>query len=598
MGVEYLQSNLTGGELAPTLHARTDIDKYASGVAIAENVIIVPQGGMRRRPGLQKLQDGYVGEVARLIPFVFNKKQQYLLVYKVNKIDILKDGVNIHTVDTSSAYKDMDTIRSLDIIQSADTVIMTTETIAPHRLIRGATDADWTFEPIPLTIPDYEFTAGTPEPVWSDTRGWPQCCTFHMGRLWFAGSTQKPTSVWGSRINGFFDFTAQATDGVIPDDHAIFDTIDSDRYNKILNIFSARGLQVFTTGAEYYNTVDVITPANSGWKQQTGYGSKGVRPIFIDGATLFVDSSKRNIREFVYSLEEDAHVSNSVTLLASHLLTDVVSLQAIKGTNVDISDFVYAVNADGSVAVMNTLRNEGILGWTHWTTQGEFADVCVLDKTVYFLVKRHEQYFIEKLDEYSYTDHNTILKGTKPETKNVIQSPDNVIDTPNNVVYLDNSTGIPVSSITTDYKDLFLNTYFKVVADYSMMADAKPITDGIDKNHFDIPRNAYRIEVGLDFQAKVVTLPLSPQSQSGSTLHRRKRVVKAEINVFKSLGVYVRDIYSPDRTFTVVLDAAPTPFTGFKEMYLLGYNRITQLEITQKNPLPFLIRGIGYELTY
>ena len=89
-------------------------------------------------------------------------------------------------------------------------------------------------------------------------------------------------------------------------------------------------------------------------------------------------------------------------------------------------------------------------------------------------------------------------------------------------------------------------------------------------------------------------LPLSTDTKSGNTLHRRKRVVKVDLNILESLGVYIEDIYSPDRQFTVVLDEAPEPFTGFKEVYLLGYQRIYQFEITQENPLPLLIRGVGY----
>ena len=92
MGVTYTQSNLTGGELAPELHARIDIDKYGTSLAHAENVIIVPQGGLRRRPGLSKITDGVVGEDARMSPFVFNKTQQYLLVFRAGFIDVSRDG--------------------------------------------------------------------------------------------------------------------------------------------------------------------------------------------------------------------------------------------------------------------------------------------------------------------------------------------------------------------------------------------------------------------------------------------------------------------------------------------------------------------------
>ena len=661
MGVTTVQSNLTGGELAPELHARIDIEKYATSVADAENVIIVPQGGLRRRPGLSKITDGTVGEDARLEPFVFNKTQQYLIVFRAGFIDVLRDGTAVKT-GLVSPFTTMTDVDELDVIQSADTVIITHEDYAPQKLVRGATDADWTISAIDLEIPlfnyaginylyenrgdsqtvnikiddivwnyDGDATNGTnnnfykskldrtgidlstedftnttnwedllegKEEVWSATRGWPISCAFHKGRLWFGGSTSKPTSVWGSKINAPFDFVATPLSGTIPDDHAIFDTIESDRYNKITNIFSGRSLQVFTTGQEYINKTEIPTPADSAWEAQTGYGSKGVRPIFIDGATLFIDSSERTIREFVYNFDEDGYVSNSITLLASHLLTDIKSIGAIKGTDIDVSDFVYAVNSDGTLAVMNTLRSEGILGWTHWTTDGEFLDVCVVDKVVYFLVKREGEYFIEVLNEDSYTDHNVVLAGTEPDTFNVVSGVDNVVFGGDNVIFTDFSTGTPVTSITTDFDAVFDTTFFKVIADYSMQDDAQPTVTAPGENTFSITREAYRLEVGLDFSTRILTLPLNTTTRAGSTLHRRKRITKAEINVYESLGVYVRDIYSGDRKFTVSLDSAPTPYTGFKELYLLGYNKLTQLEVTQENPLPMLVRAIGYEVEY
>jgi len=303
MGIQHIQSNLTGGELAPELHARIDIDKYGTSVAHAENVIIVPQGGLRRRPGLSKIEGGTVGEDARLSPFVFNKTQQYLLVFRAGLIDVLRDGV-IVKADIVSPYTTMTEVDEIDIVQSADTVIMTHEDYAPRKLVRGASDSIWTLSIIDLEIPllnwegigyvyenvgtknpivsnsttgmistiitntvidmsgvknttsepaftmniniddviwnndgnsvngldnrfykskldradiaptseDYTNTInwedlGTgKEPVWSATRGYPVSCTFHMGRLWFAGSTAKPTSVCVSIVNWFFDF--------------------------------------------------------------------------------------------------------------------------------------------------------------------------------------------------------------------------------------------------------------------------------------------------------------------------------------------------------------------------------------------------------
>lgn len=649
MGVEYHQSNLTAGELTPALHARIDINKYNNGVSKAENMVILPHGGMRRRPGMSKITDSIVASNARLTPFVFNVDQKYIVLLRPGFIDIYRDGVVVKA-DIVSPYLTDAVIQDVDVIQSADTMILTHETVPTQTLQRQGSDTAWLLQAITfintpqflfdVIVPDYTNTGATQivttavddivydepnllhyksltiqvsidlaietytnptnwvlytgeEDVWSATRGYPAVCTFHQNRLWLAGSTQLPTSIWGSKTSGFFDFGL----GTSLADDALFDTLDTDQYNKITNIFSGRQLQVFTVGGEFNNAATLITPTDSEWRKQTGYGSKRIRPILIDGATLFIDSSKRTVRQYLYDFNENNYVSLNLTLLSSHLVTNVIAMSAIKGTQYDVGDYVYIVNEDGTCAVLNTMRNEEIAGWTHWTTDGLFKDVMVLDKEVYFLVLRKGAYFIEKLTENTYTDHNVTIPGTKPDVDNIVVGASNIVHNGSNIIHTDTTTGTPLTEIVTDYESAFATTEFKVIADFSMQPDA--LYEGTDANNkFTLSKTAYRIEVGLNFKTSVVTLPVSGETQKGVTLYRRKRIVKVDINVLESLGVYARNILSADRTFTVVLDQAPVPFTGFKEMYLLGYDRLTTIEIGQQEPLPFILRGIGTEIAY
>lgn len=656
MGFETLKANFTAGELAPSLHTRTDIDKYSNGVAEAINMVILPHGGLRRRPGFSKIEDTKVDAQARLFPFVFNQQQDYLIVLKPLSIDILKDGVIQSTEITPYTSEEL---FEIDAIQSADTMIFTHQNHEPKMLQRQGSDTNWDFsalefdyipyynfgdiiiedyinhggtqtvdvevgevvlnrdgnssngadhtyyecktarEDINLATENFSTTAnweviGTEEPAWSVARGWPRTCTFFGGRLWFAGTTLRPTSIWGSRINGFFNF--DLGDG--SDDLAIADILDSDQYNIIQRIFGGRSLQVFTSGGEFANTqTGAITPEGSSWIKQTGYGSSNIRPILIDGATLFIDSSERTVRQFLYDYNEDGFVSINASLLSSHLITKAIAMDAIKGTKYDVGDYVYVVNEDGTVAVLNTMRNENIQGWTHWETDGIIEDVAVVNKEVYFLIKRNEARFIEKLTEDTYTDHNVIEKGTEPITYNLVYGKNNIIISPDNAVYTDTTTGVAITEIETNFDTVFMDTDFKVIADFSIQDDQIPDGTAGD-NTISIDRDAYRLEAGLNFTTKVLTLPLATDTQKGSTLHRRKRVVKIDINVLDSLGVYARDRFSSDRIFTVVLDKAPVPFTGFKEYYLLGYDRLAEIEISQKEPLPFILRGISYEVEY
>tara|TARA_E500000318_G_scaffold99094_1_gene100926 strand:- start:1208 stop:3724 length:2517 start_codon:yes stop_codon:yes gene_type:complete len=61
----YIQSNFVSGELSPLLKGRTDINQYYQAVEKAENVVIVPQGGLRRRPGT-----AFVGSVVENLSFL------------------------------------------------------------------------------------------------------------------------------------------------------------------------------------------------------------------------------------------------------------------------------------------------------------------------------------------------------------------------------------------------------------------------------------------------------------------------------------------------------------------------------------------------
>ena len=50
-----LQTNFSTGEMDPLLLARVDLEAYRNALSEATNVIIQPQGGAKRRPGLRYL---------------------------------------------------------------------------------------------------------------------------------------------------------------------------------------------------------------------------------------------------------------------------------------------------------------------------------------------------------------------------------------------------------------------------------------------------------------------------------------------------------------------------------------------------------------
>lgn len=90
---EIQQRNFTGGELDPTLHARSDLTKYKNGLATLRNFKIHPQGGVSNREGFEYIEEVKDSTaVSRLIPFEFNKDQAYVLEFGNLYMRVYRNG--------------------------------------------------------------------------------------------------------------------------------------------------------------------------------------------------------------------------------------------------------------------------------------------------------------------------------------------------------------------------------------------------------------------------------------------------------------------------------------------------------------------------
>jgi hypothetical protein len=74
-------------------------------------------------------------------------------------------------------------------------------------------------------------------------------------------------------------------------------------------------------------------------------------------------------------------------------------------------------------------------------------------------------------------------------------------------------------------------------------------------------------------------------------------MVRVIVDTYATLGVYVNGTLLPDRTLgTSVLDDTPIGFTGIKEIYMTGWDRLAQVTITQTDPQPFTLLGLDVEV--
>ena len=176
MRVTQFQTNFSVGELDPLLRARTDLDQYQNALEQAQNVIVQPQGGIKRRDGLKFIHNfGGTFTDFKLIPFEFSVADSYLLALVNGRIYIFKDGVLQTNISGSGndylAAPDI-TAAMLDEIeytQAVDTLILCHEDLQTKRLVRN-TDTNWTLENLPLiNLPQYAYAFDTHSPNYDIT---------------------------------------------------------------------------------------------------------------------------------------------------------------------------------------------------------------------------------------------------------------------------------------------------------------------------------------------------------------------------------------------------------------------------------------------
>lgn len=175
MRITRFQTNFTSGELDPLLFGRTDLQQYQNGLSRALNIVVQPQGGFRRRDGLEFLHD-FTGFTAfKLIPFEFSTTDSYLLVLVAGRIYVFKAGVlqtNINGSGNNYITASGITAAMLDQInytQAVDTLIFCHEDLQTKRLLRN-TDTNWTFENLSFTnIPKYAYDFDTHQPDFTVT---------------------------------------------------------------------------------------------------------------------------------------------------------------------------------------------------------------------------------------------------------------------------------------------------------------------------------------------------------------------------------------------------------------------------------------------
>lgn len=415
---------------------------------------------------------------------------------------------------------------------------------------------------------------GTPrtEPAWSATRGYPRTTAFFEGRLYFGGTRSLQQSLLGSEVTNILNFDTGAG---LPDD-PIFVTLSGASLNAINGLFAGRSFQIFTSGGEFRFVKQQGTPIVPGDAPvpQTNYGAKKIRPVSIDGATLFVQRTGKAIRDFRFNFEEDAFDSLGVSSLAPHLINDVVDLAAWNGSRSDEIGLTFVINGDGTAAVFNSRKEAQIQAWVRWTTQGLFKSVGIVFEDIYFTTVRTiagvTGAYLEIGDSDYYNDCaiQSTSFGAFSDTESIIHDLGPLIG---------QEVRVRVNGFT--------------------LPNATPNDSGNIVVAFVDVTSA---EVGLSFGPTITPMPLNTMTPAGPSFADKRRVVKVWVRARNTQGLRLNGSPLADRHFDIdSFDETSMPVSKWLALEVStnwDFDQDKFITFDQVDPMPMEILGIKVQL--
>lgn len=419
--------------------------------------------------------------------------------------------------------------------------------------------------------------------LWSAARGFPRCGTFYQGRHWMGGFKSRPDLVIASRAGALFDFK-EDTDPVVSSPIVVAPNIDDQI--TVQTIYPGRHLQIFTSSAELYVPTEPITIDNIALKVTSRHGATpNVQPVDVQGGTLFVDRNGRALREYLFTDTEQSYSAEPVSLLAGHLVSSPLSLVMRRARNVDEPTLLLLANTgldrDGNevpAAMVAIDRAQQVTGFCRVKTDGKPLEFSTSQSGDAFVMVERDLAggswnFFEQFDEDFMSDNSVEFTGIG-QIIDVSEYPWWEGET----VFV-HGDGLPLGEFTVSGGQIDLGS---------------------------VP-NADTAHIGLKQVPRIILHPFKGKGETSPTM-QNMRIFRVLLQMERTgaIAITAEDGGRPRKVALQNYDSGlmdPTLeevlFSGPKRIGGLGkWQKEPTIELTQIEPMPFLIRSVTYDVRY
>lgn len=231
----------------------------------------------------------------------------------------------------------------------------------------------------------------------------------------FGGSNNAPDteqfSQTGRPKNFSISSPLQADDGITA-------TLQSGQVNEIRHFITLNDLIVLTSGEEWKvnsGPDSAFSATTIRQRKQSEWGCSHLRPIVIGPTVLFVEDNMARVRSLGYSFQLDGYDGSNMSVLAPHLFEKYGITRWAYALHPESR--CHAVREDGRALALTFDKEQEVVAWTEWRTDGKYENVGTLrnpetqasrESGLYFVVKRqingNTVRYIEKQESRQFRD--------------------------------------------------------------------------------------------------------------------------------------------------------------------------------------------------
>jgi hypothetical protein len=431
----------------------------------------------------------------------------------------------------------------------------------------------------PLSSPIWD------EPLISPVRGYPRAGASAAGRLALVNFSAVPDLVCLSSVRGTDDFEVGAED----DDAIVRQCGDNTpQFRHAVNggdllLFSDRGIYIINI-----RDGSLLTPSTFNAILIDKRGANEVRPVAVDDAVVFVESSGESIA--IAQLSGNVYLKwavRSISTWHSHLVKTPVKLCGPSLNSSLPEKYMFVVNEDGTMAVLSWFAdfNAEAVGFLPWATDGEFRSISPIFGGYWALVDRGigagTARFLEEFDEAALLD--CILPITSDAVLEV-----------NGIAMVAN--GGPVDIVASQQLPLAGASVRVVAGDWDIGTRDVGV-DGLIVGSEAFPDGA---EAGFNFVARAQPWPVDI-IQSPHLGMIKVRTVRFSVSVLHTGPIAMRSNTSTKRVggyhFGDDLSIPPPRRTQLYRAMVLGRRDHPEIEIIKEGPGAFQILAINQEVS-